>query len=862
MRNNLIVFFLMIFQLIYSQTEYSIPSYFNLSYTNPDVYTIKDIKVNGVKFLDPSTIVSISGLRIGADVKIPGDNIQNALYKLWEQGFIEDVKINVLSIYGKEIILEINVIERPRLSGFTFKGIRKSEEDDIKNKVKLIKGKIVTDAIKKNTQSAIKKYLFEKGFSNAQVIISEQKDSTFSNSVQLLIDVHKNKKVKIKSVEIEGNSIYSDKKLISKFKKTKPKGFLKFYQTHKFNNKLYEEDKQKLIAFYQNNGYRDIEIVSDTTFYYPAEKIKNDKRYLGIKLTVSEGKKYYFRNINWEGNNLYSDSLLSRILNIKKGTVYNKEILDSRLTFNPNGTDVSSLYLDDGYLFFTVDPVEVKIENDSVDIEMRIYEGTQVTIDKINIFGNTKTNDHVILREIRTKPGEKFSRADLVLTQRILSQMGYFNPEKIDIQPVPNAQKGTVDINYTVEEKPSDQIQLSGSVGGFGVLGSVGLTFNNFSARNINKFKKWDPLPAGDGQRLGINMQSNGAYTSYSFSFTEPWLGGKKPNSLSVSLSRSSQDPSKQTALSRNQNSYYSMLGSGSKFKVTNATISLAKQLSAIDWRLSWSNSISYSRYSLVNYTIGTYIDPVTNESTRLQDGDFNNFNFNTTLSRNSLDDATYPKAGSSITTSLSLTPPYSLFKSASKLSSESVYEKFKFVEYNKLMVDYSYFTKIVGKLVVNTRAHFGILGGYNPKIGPGMFERFSLGGNGLSGMNFILGYDLIPLRGYATNFLNTANKGVSAVAYNKFVAEVRYPISLNPMATVYVLGFGEAGNAFASSKDYNPFQLYRSAGVGARIFMPAFGMIGLDYATPFDQVPGGGAEFKTGNYYNRFIFTIGQQLR
>lgn len=835
---------------------------YNLSYTNPDVYTIKDIKVEGVKFLDPSTIISISGLRIGSEIKIPGDNIQNAVYKIWDQGFVEDIKVEIVETFGKEITLKFLVAERPRLSSFNFKGLRKSEEDEVKGKMKLIKGKIVTEAIKKNAQAVIKKYLFEKGFGNAQVNVSEQKDSLFSNSVIVTFNVQKNKKVKIKSVDFTGNDVFTDQKLRSKFKKTKQKGFFKFYQSHKFNNKLYEEDKQKLLAFYQKNGFRDIEIKSDSIFYYPSKSKKKQKKYAGIAINLSEGKKYYFRNINWTGNNLYSDSVLSRILNIRKGTVYNKEVLDSKLTFNPNGTDVSSLYLDDGYLFFTVDPVETTIENDSVDIEMRIYEGSQVTIDKINIYGNTKTNDHVILREIRTKPGAKFSRADLVLTQRELSQMGYFNPEKIDIQPVPNAAKGTVDINYTVEEKPSDQIQLSGSYGGYyGLVGSLGLVFNNFSLRNINDTKKWDPLPSGDGQRFSVNFQSTGRqYTNYSLSFTEPWLGGKKPNALTVSISRSSQDPSRRGLWATNT---YTSTSTNAKLKVLNLSVSLAKRLTDLDWRLTWANGVSYSRYDLANYQIGSYFNEQTNSVDAINNGIFNNFNFTSTLSRNSLDDVTYPKAGSTMSVSLALTPPYSLFKSANQIANESTHDRLKLVEYNKLMVDYSYFTKLIGKLVINTRAHFGLLSGYNKKIGPGVFERFNLGGNGLTGMNsFILGYDLIPLRGYASGFLRPTSTTPSAVAYNKFVAEMRYPVSLNPMATVYVLGFAEGGNSFVTSKDYNPFNLYRSAGVGARIFMPAFGMIGLDYAVPFDQVPGAGDNWKNTTYYNRFIFTIGQQLR
>lgn len=818
---------------------------FRFNYSDPDKYEIANITTSGTKFLDPNAIVSISGLKIGDVIKVPGDDISNAIKKLWDQGILGDIKIQITKIEGKKIYLNFELTERPRLSRFQFKGVKKSDEDDIKGKIRLIKGKVVTDALLKNTQNTIKKYYAEKGYQNALVKVQQIKDTTYSNSVVLVINITKNSKVKVRALMFEGNEAFDDKKLAKKMKKTKGRSPGKFWVSHKYNQKLYDEDKKKLIEFYNTQGYRDAKISIDSSWYFSAKKPKHKNKYLGLKLKIDEGRKYYFRNVNWTGNFVYSDNYLASVLNIKKGDVYDKDALDKKLNYNPNGQDISSLYLDDGYLFFTVDPVELVVDNDSIDIEMRIHEGTQATIDKINVSGNTKTNDHVVLREIRTIPGRKFSRSDLIRSQREIAQLGYFDPEKIDIQPVPNPQKGTVDINYNVTEKPSDQIQLSGGWGGFfGFVGTLGLVFNNFSLKNVKHFDKWDPLPAGDGQRLSVNFQANGPnFQSYSTSFTEPWLGGRKPHAFTVSFSRSVQ------RLGAGRLGFQSGFGSTGFLRLNSVSVSLGKRLRWPDDYFTLSHSVSYLIYELGNYNTGLL---------GVNNGIFNNFTVANTLSRNSIDNPTYPRRGSSITLGITLTPPYSIFNRSRDFAKETNAEKYKWVEYHKWMLDYSLFTKLAGNLVLSTRAHFGYLGAYNKQLGPGPFERFVIGGSGLTGFNFLLGSDVIGLRGYQDRFLlNSSGNTTGGVVYNKYVMELRYPISLNPMATLYGLIFAEGGNSFTAYKEYDPFSLYRVAGVGARIFMPAFGMIGLDYGLGFDEVPGAPSANN-----NRFTFTIGQQIR
>jgi len=809
----------------------------DINYMEPKTYEIGGIEVRGVKFLDPNNVISLTGLKVGDEITVPGEKISSAIRKLWEFGILGDVEISVARVEGKFIFLVFNLKERPRLSRFTFRGTKKGETDDLRDKIKLPSGRVVTDALIKNTQLSIKKFYTDKGYLNAKVNLVQIEDSAIYNGIILRIEVNKGRKVRIDQIDFEGNEFYTDEQLRRKFKDTKEKRWYRIFKASKYVKTKFDEDKEKLLAFYNKNGYRDAEIVKDTLVRLSDNRIR-------LAVQINEGKKYYFRHVNWTGNYLYTSKQLSDVLGIKSGDIYNQDVLQKKLTYNPNGADISSLYMDDGYLFFNVEPVEVAIDNDSIDIEMRISEGSQATIDKVTVAGNNKTSDKVVLREIRTLPGEKFSRSDLIRTQRELAQLGYFNPETIGINPVPNPEKGTVDINYTVEEKPSDQVELSGGWGGYyGFVGTAGLAFNNFSLRKVPHLRDWQPLPGGDGQRLSLRAQANGPqFQSYTLSFTEPWLGGRKPTSLTVSLNNSQQRYIASTADQR--------------LAMTGMTVAIGKRLRWPDDFFTLLLSANTNLYTLKNYAFP--------ELPRNADGTYpglyaTNFNLTTTIARNSINNPTFPSSGSNISLQISLTPPYSLFRDAS-LYKGSVQEKFKYVEYHKWMFDASYFLPVAKNLVLATRTHLGFLGAYNSSVGIGPFERFRVGGAGLSGFNFLLGYDIIGLRGYQdTRVYNqrTTDSYSAGVAYNKYVTELRYAISTNPSATIFVLAFFEAGNNWLTYSKYNPFNVYRSVGVGARIFMPQFGLIGVDFGKALNDIPG-----LDGGGHQTFTFTIGQQLR
>ncbi|GAB3315673.1 outer membrane protein assembly factor BamA [Hymenobacter humi] len=801
----------------------------------PKRYVLGGITVSGTRDLDPNTLIGLTGLRVGDPITIPGEEIGKSIRKLWAQGILGDVSVTIARTEGNKIFLDYNLKERPRLSKFTFTGIRKSQTEDLTKKITLIRGKVVTDALVNNTRTQVRKFFVNKGYLDAKVNIIQVPDSSLSNSVALRIDVDKGSKVRIHDIAFEGNTAFSDRKLKGKLKKTKERKPYKLLTAGKFQRNEYEEDKKKVLEFYNAEGYRDAVIVSDT--------LVRDDEGLALRIRVDEGPKYYFRHITWSGNYLYDDKTLANVLGIKSGSPYSKEILDKRLNYNPTGQDISSLYLNDGYLFFTIDPVETKVEGDSIDIEMRLSEGVQAHIKDINIAGNTKTSDHVLRRTLRTLPGDKFNRELLIRSQREIATLGYFDPEKIGINPVPNPVDGTVDINYTVVEKPSDQVTLSGGWGGYaGFIGTVGLVFNNFSLRKAGTLRNWTPVPSGDGQRLALNVQANGVqYQAYSLSFTEPWLGGRRPNSFSFSLNHSVQRAGQ--ALDASTSSF---------IKVNSASVGLGRQLRVPDDYFTLSNSFSVSQYQTQNYGL------IPGFST----GYATNITLNTTLARNSIDNPTYTRRGSSLSLSMSLTPPYSRLNPDHPNSNE-------LIEFHKWMFDASWFTPIVGKLVLNTRAHFGYLGNYSSKREIGPFERFKMGGAGLGyngGGNFLVGTDYVGLRGYddpqSTFAIPTAQQGQpGGVAFNKYVLEMRYPVSLNPAATVYVLAFAEAGNSYSSYANYNPYKLYRSAGVGARIFMSAFGLLGFDFGHGFDQViPSTANPGKQDP--NHFHFIIGQQIR
>jgi outer membrane protein insertion porin family len=860
-----------------------------LNYAKPETYRIAEIKAVGLSTLDEIAIISLSGLKADDQIEVPGDAISSALKKLWGQGIIGDVKILVTKIDGDDIYLLLDLTERPRFSRVEFSGMSKTQEGELKDKVN-IRGRVVRDDVLNNAKRNIEKYYLDKGYLNAEVKIIQDRDTTLPNSVKLRFDVIQNSKVRINEIDFYGNEEITDAKLKGKLKKTKEharvsifkdaytrlesatpkdvkntlfytdsassedaKNFLNknlklnFFSGSKYVPKEYRNDKESVINFYQSKGFRDAKIVADSIYNYGEDKIN-------IDIALEEGRKYYYRNISFNGNYIHPNAVLLAKLGIQRGDVYDKEKLDKRLNYDPaKGDDVSSLYQDNGYLFFSIDPVEINVAGDSIDLEMRIFEGPQVTVNSVNIKGNERTSDHVVMREIRILPGQKFNRALLVRTIRELSTLGYFDPEKINPDLRPNFEAATVDITFELEERPNDQIELSGGWGGFyGFVGTVGLSFNNFSIKNIGDFDKWDPLPVGDGQKLSLRVQANGrTFQNYSLSLTEPWFGGKKPNALSFSFNHSVQ----------RQVDFFNQANFGNElgyFKITGVTLGLAKRVTWPDDYFSISNSLRFQIYEFDQFGTSFGLSYPTGTS--------NSITLNTTIARNNIDNPIYPRFGSNIMLAISATPPYSALNN--NIDRESTdEEKYKWLEYHKWMFDASIYTPLFGstKLVASARAHMGFLGSYGTKIGIIPLERFVMGGDGMTFNNFALGQEIIGLRGYENQSITpgrdsrgTANPDpYGGVVYNKYVMEVRYLVSPNPSATIFVLAFAEAGNNWGSYKDFNPYDLKKSAGMGARIFMPAFGLLGIDWGYGFDPIPG-----QTKRSGPQFHFTIGQQFR
>jgi outer membrane protein insertion porin family len=840
-----------------------------VDYGKPKEYVIGGIKVSGIKFLDPNTLISVSGLSINDDIRIPGEKISTAIKRLMEQGILEDVAINIEKIEGKTIFLELVLKERPRLIKITFTGVRKGEKETLNDKIKTYKGKVITDAMVKNLQNIVRKHYAEKGFYYCAVQAKQVSDTVRANNAGLVFAVSKNSKVKIKDIQINGIKEMPEWKVLSKMKGTREKAPLRVFSPSKFIDKKYKEDKESLVKFLNKNGYRNARVSSDSV-------IKIDDKNLKIVLNVTEGQRFYYRNITWSGNYLRSSDTLALVLDLKKGDVYNPEDLEKRINGKPQ-QDISSYYMDDGYLYFSCQPIEKSIDGDSIDIEMRISEGKQATINKIVLNGNTKTSDHVVFREILTKPGQKFSKSDLVETVQMLSKLGYFDPQKIEPKPIPQ-NDGTVNIEYSVEEKSNDNIELSGGWSGLqGIIGTFGIVFNNFSARKILNFREYHPLPKGDGQRFAIRFQANGGFQNYSISFTEPWLGGKKPNSFSVSLFHSVQDYSKlQARLAKYYanspygNSYGAGLGGlgggglggigggyyNGFFRNTGGSLTYGKRLQWPDRNFNLSSALSYQYYDVENsYLLSNF-----------RNGQAHDVSLSFNLSRYSLDNPQFTRSGSNISLNATFNPPFTALGITS-LNPEKLY-----IEGHKWMLDADWYVPVVGKLIFHAKGNMGFLGRYNKNTRYNPFGRFVIGGAGMGLQNTnSIGVELIGLRGYdegvvyesTYNEKTTNNQSQSylsrtgGIIYSKYAAELRYPVSLNPQASIFVLGFAEAGNSWGSYQDFNPFKLRRSAGVGARIFMAAFGLLGIDYGYGFDSIPGLNNKGR-----KTFTFSIGQQIR
>ncbi|MFZ5940433.1 MAG: outer membrane protein assembly factor BamA [Bacteroidota bacterium] len=837
-KRTLVYTLLLFSSLIAAAQEIPYDSLSVIDYTRPKKYEIADVTVSGVKFIQKEVLVSLSGLKVGNTITVPGDDITRVLKKFWDQGLFSDVKLTASKIEGNKIWIDIFLQERPRMSRLQIDGITKTEQQDVIEKINLRNGQQVTDDIIDNTRRIITDHFVEKGFLSTQVDIVQKVDTANINMVVLNVMVNKNDRIRIDEIYFTGNDNFSDKRLHRVMKKTK-KVNINFFKASKVLADGIEEDKKSLIDFYNKNGYRDAKILSDSISPII------DKR-VNLYVNLSEGDKYYFGDVKWIGNTKFPSEILSQVLGIKKGDVFDQEVLDKRLMIDEDA--VNSVYLDNGYLFFQLEPVEVSVENDTIDFEMRIYEGKQATINNIIIKGNSKTNEHVVRREIRSKPGDLFSKAAIIRTVRELATLGHFDPEQIEPNPIPNPSDGTVDIEYNLVEKANDQLEVSGGYGGGMLVGTVGIRFSNFSVRRIFDSQAWRPVPSGDGQTLSIRAQTNGQfYQSYNFSFIEPWFGGKKPNSFSLSIFHSKINSS---------SSYYYMylteknipdeymLNSG-------VTLGLGRRLTWPDDWFTLYNTITYQRYFLKDFTYNFITD----------NGTFNNLSFNTTIGRNSTDQPIYPRTGSSFSLEIQLTPPYSLFKPGFDYANASTEDKYKWVEYHRWWFKADWYTKIVENLVLYTRLHFGYLGHYNNDIGPAPFGGFDVGGDGLATYNFY-GRETIALRGYENGALTPTRKtseGVSYKAgnvYTKFTAEIRYPVSMNPSATIFVLAFLEGGGAWYSIDEFNPFQAKRSAGVGVRAYLPMFGLLGIDWGYGFDEAYDG-----AGISGSQFHFTIGQQF-
>lgn len=842
-----------------------------VDYSARQTYEIGGITVKGAERRDRNAIKSIAGLKVGKKIQIPGPDVPKAIKSLWRLRLFEDVKIVQTKTIGEVVFLEIQLVERPTLSRYSYKGVKKNKHDELNEIIQTIisKGSIVTEDQKALCAQKIKEFFVSKGRLDASVTVDEIEDEVKANSIRLRFNIDIGDKVKIKEIVFEGNEEISDRKLRWKgFKETKRKKAL--FKKSKFIKEDYEEDKRNVIAMYNKKGFRDAQIVNDSVW-------RNENGQLMILVELEEGNPYYFRNITWKGNSKYTDEQLTNILGIAKGDVYNSELLENRLRFSFDGRDVSSLYLDDGYLFFDVQPTELSVENDSIDVEMRIFEGPQATIENVTIAGNDRTHEHVIRRILRTRPGKKFSRSDIIRSQREVINLGYFNPEALEINTPVNPQRGTVDIEYKVQEQPSDQLELSAGYGGgsSGLIGTLGVSFNNFSVANIRKRETWSPLPQGDGQKLSLRIQSNSRFfRSYNFSFTEPWLGGKTPTAFTLGGVRSVFD--------------YETFGRGS-LKINRLFVGLGKRLKWPDDFFSSNTTMTLEQLKLNNYSQGSFFVVEDNNRILIDRGNFKNFSIKQVFSRSSVNEPIYPRRGSRISLSIQLTPPYSLFKKSdffvmsdperiAAIEEENLIRgpldklteleeialinklettrKFEFLEYHKWRFDGEWYFNLFGNVVLFANAKIGMIGAYDGDIGISPFERFLLGGDGLNNqtVSAIAGQDLISLRGYEESEIEQNSLG-GATIFDKFTLEMRFPLSLSPTSTIYFSTFVQGGNAWGSFKQFNPFDIKRSAGAGLRVFLPMFGLLGFDYGFGMDRDLGNDVKWTD---YGKFSIVLG----
>jgi len=834
----------------------------NIDYNNPREYVVGGVRVSGNSYFSDKQIIQHVNLREGSRVTVPGEEISNIVNRLWAQRYFQDISVSIdsLSADRDTAWFLIDLVQRPRMSRWTFTGVKSGEKKDLEERLSLKRGGAFSEYFQKTTSDIIKRYYKEKGFRDVKVDVTQKKDSVIKNAIVVNFAVDRGKKVKIERITFDGNDHVSDYKLATSMKKTRDKKIYNFFKSKKFDEKEYPNDKKSLISKLNEAGYRDARIVKDSIYMIEPGK-------MAIDFKIDEGKKYYFRNITWTGNSVYSAEDLNRVLQIKKGDPYDVVTMQKRLLGGgkQNDYDVSKLYRDNGYLFFNIQPVELNIDKDSVDVEMRIVEGKQATLNNIIINGNDITNERVVRRQVFTRPGYLFSQSDFERSLREIASLPQFDPETTysaeGYSIIPDENNNTVDIVYNVKEKPSSQLELSGGWGGNTFVGTVGVAFNNFSTRRMFERGAWRPVPLGDAQNLSIKMQTSGTYyTSASASFTEPWLFGKRPTSLTLTA-----------YYSRQTNSYlaWNILSHDREMQVYGFAAGLGKRLKWPDSYFTLYNQLSIQTYNLHNWYSGSFI---------IDDGLSHNFSYTVSLSRNSQDQMIYPRSGSNVSLSVSLTPPYSLFrkKDLGTLDSNgnpvsvssykdinydnwSANDRYKWIEYHKWKFRGDFYTKIAGDLVLKAGAQFGYLGYYNRNWGYSPFEFFLVGGDGMTGYS-TYGSDIVSLRGYSNYSLtpmkaskyNSSGYSYAGNVYDKFTVELRYPVIMQPQSTIFALLFLEGGNCWSDIREFNPFQIKRSAGVGVRVYLPVVGLLGIDWGYGFDDSTNGKSQFH---------FVLGQEF-
>ena len=858
---------MMLFLLPFTAMAQSAGNGIVVDYNNPKKYVVGGIGVEGNHYFAPEQIIQITGLQKGMDVTVPSEELSAIVNRLWLQRYFEDVSIVVDSIAPSRdtAFFKIKIIERPRVSRWTYSGVKSGEQKELQERLNLRRGGEFSEYVAKTSSDIIKRYYKEKGFQNVEVNVNTKQDTVIRSAIRVQFDVNRGNKVKIKTITFNGADGVKEGKLVKAMKKTRDNRLRNFFSSKKFQEKEYDNDKRAMLSVFNEEGYRDARIVKDTMYYVEPDRLQ-------IDFDIDKGKKYYFRDVTWTGNSVYSAEMLNDILQINKGDVYDVVTMEKRLFGGGKQSeyDVSKLYRDNGYLFFNIQPVELNVEGDSVDVEMRIVEGKPATLNNIVINGNDLTNERVVRRQVFTRPGYLFSQSDFERSIREIASMGQFDPEAI-MDPakgysiIPNQLNNTVDVIYNVTEKPSSQLELSGGWGGNTFVATVGVSFNNFSTRRFFDKTAWRPVPLGDAQNLSIRFQTNGTYyTSLSASFSEPWLFGKKPTSLNLSV-----------YYTRQTNSYlaFNVLNNDEFMEVYGFGVGLGKRLKWPDNYFVLYNQLNWQTYKLQDWAYQFMFDT----------GISHNLSYTLNLSRNSTDQQIYPRQGSDFSFSLQLTPPYSLLRKkgiagydAENLDADGnptpIYttdwrkidydlqtseQRYKWIEYHKWSFKGAIYTKLVGDLVLMARAQFGYLGYYNRKWGYSPFEGFRVGGDGMSGYD-TYGSEIISMRGYENYSLTptatsaTTGNYYAGNVYDKFTVELRYPVILQPQSTIYALLFLEGGNCWADIRDFNPFQIKRSAGVGVRVFLPMVGLLGVDWGWGFDDPVNGKSQFH---------FVIGQQF-